>query len=233
MSLQHILKIGILTVVLLTFASTAALADVQTVKFGVNTSSIAGGSYFLAFQLEDGSGTGDANNTVTLSDFAFGGGSALDPAVRPTLYSYPALNGGASGDLLAGVALTDSDPYFNAAILGFDAGTELTFDASFTNNKDTGSFPDLFLVSILDSTGAGISTADSNNDSFITVTLDGTKVTQPNGAVTPPTQFFAASAPYEIPAPAAVPEASSLLLLAACCGFLGLWPKLRARLSNQ
>jgi len=55
--------------------------------------------FSLDFQLTDGSGTGDANNTVILSDFGFGGGTAV---------GNPNLTGGATGDLASTVTLTDT-----------------------------------------------------------------------------------------------------------------------------
>src|SRR5579859_8130563 len=71
------------------------------------------GPFSLNFQFTDGQGTGDANNTVTLSSFAFGGGSAAGG---------PSLTGGASGSLGSGVVLTDS-AFFNAFTEGFTPGT--------------------------------------------------------------------------------------------------------------
>ncbi len=46
------------------------------------------GPFSIFFEFTDGSGVGDANNTVTMSNFNFGGGSALGNAV---------VFGGASG----------------------------------------------------------------------------------------------------------------------------------------
>jgi len=66
-------------------ASTATYANL-IYMVSLNTTSIAGGNYTLAFQLTDGSGTGDANNTATLSSFNFGGG-ALPDALRIARHS--------------------------------------------------------------------------------------------------------------------------------------------------
>ena len=226
MSIKHNLRTSIFAAALLIFASTAAWADAYDVEFVLNTSLIetqCAGDCYLAFQLADGSGTGDANNTVTLSGFALYGGS-LDT-------SNVSLFGGAANPQPGFITLTDSDPTFNAAVQGFIPGSELAFEATFTNNADTGPFPDLFTMSILDPGWNGIPTLDTINDSFITVTLDGTTVPLPNGLPGPPTSFWASDltqTTYDIPAPG-VPEPSTTALLAVCFGFLGLRRKLRAQ----
>src|ERR1017187_697775 len=57
------------------------------------------GPFYVEATFTDGSGVGDANNTVTMSNFTFGGGSALGG---------PLVFGGASGSLATGVTITDS-----------------------------------------------------------------------------------------------------------------------------
>jgi len=203
--------------VLLAGGMAATAGPLITTTFSLNTSGIEGmGTFYLAFQLADGSGTGDANNTVTLYDFNFGTGSA---AGSPMLY------GGASGDIASVLSLTDSDPFFNAAVEGFTPGALLTFNATFTDNPDVGSpVQDQFFMSVLDGGGNGIPTTDAVNDSFITVTLDGT-VDNANGVPTPPRQTFAADltqTSYNLPAPEAVPEPGSYFMLALGAGLLGL-----------
>lgn len=63
----------------------------------------AAGPFRLEFQLNDGSGMGDANNTVALSDFDFSAPSFLAPAI---------VTGGASGSAASTVTLTYS-AFFN------------------------------------------------------------------------------------------------------------------------
>jgi len=181
-------------------------ASSYTVPYLLPTNSIVGeGTFSLAFQLVDGSGVGNADNTIKLFDFNFFGGSASG---SPTLF------GGASGDLATGLTLTNSDPFFNAAIQGFVPGQKITFDATYSNNLDT-PFPDLFLVSVLDPLGNGIPTLDTMYDSFLTVSLTGT-TTVVYGVTTPPSSFFSADltqTSYNLAAPIVTPEPGSLVLL--------------------
>src|ERR1700680_1459779 len=68
----------------------------------LNTTPLVGhpaGPFYVEFAFTDGSGFGDANNTVTMSHFTFGGGSSLGS---------PVVFGGASGSLETGVTMTDS-----------------------------------------------------------------------------------------------------------------------------
>lgn len=224
MFIPNIFKSTILAVILAAVGSTAARAGAFTVEFSLNTTSIVGlGTFSLAFQMVDGSGTGDADNTVSLYDFNFSGGSASGPAM---------LFGGATGSVATGLTLTNSSPLFNAAVQGFVPGHQLTFEATLTDNAGA-PFPDLFTMSILDPSGNGIPTFDTVNDSFLTVTLDGTTTTLPKGITVPPTSFFGADpsqTSYGLPAPTAVPEPSSLILLAASCVFLLFQRKVRSRL---
>src|SRR4051794_1059710 len=69
-------------------ARSAGIYDIS-----LNTASLIGhiaGPFSLDFQLIDGAGTGDANNTAQLTDFSFNTGSAA---------GLPVLLGGASGSL--------------------------------------------------------------------------------------------------------------------------------------
>src|ERR1039457_6856102 len=77
-----------------------AIAD-AIYQVTLDTSSLVGhpaGPFYVYGTFTDGSGIGDANNTVTMSDFTFGGGSALGS---------PLVFGGASGSLATGVPITE------------------------------------------------------------------------------------------------------------------------------
>jgi hypothetical protein len=222
--MRNILKSCILAAVLAALGSTTARANSLMASFELTTTSIVGdGTFSLAFQLVDGSGIGNADNTVQLFSFDFDGGSASGSAL---------LFGGASGDVVNGLTLTNSDPLFNAAIQNFVPGQYVSFNALFTNNNDT-PFPDLFLVSILDPNGNGIPTLDTMYDSFITVTLNGTS-TVVNSMTVPPTSTFAEDPTqlpdYGLPAPVVTPEPSSLVLLASSCLLLVLLSLFRSQL---
>src|ERR1700758_962347 len=84
-----------------------AHAGIITGTVSLGTVDLAGsGTFELVFVLTDGSGAGDANNTVTLSNFAFGAGGS-GGSVDALLTA-----GGATGNLTTGVTLIDS-AFFN------------------------------------------------------------------------------------------------------------------------
>jgi hypothetical protein len=121
------------------------------------------GPFYLFFQLTDGSGTNDGNNTATLSLFNFGGGTAIDP---------PFTLGNASGDLNSTVILNDST-FSNFFAQAFNPGGSLSFDVDLTTNIDQGGTPDAFAFSILDSEAYSIPTLDpSGADTLLTINID-------------------------------------------------------------
>ena len=111
------------------------------------------GPFSLAFEFTDGSGTGDGNNIVTMSNFEFGLGGAIVGA--------PFTSGGASGDLSTAVVLTDTG-FDNIFFQGFTPGTILQFDLSVTTNVDPGGIPDELIMSILDSSFSPLPTTSSS-----------------------------------------------------------------------
>jgi hypothetical protein len=123
------------------------------------------GPFAMAFQLTDGSGLADANNTATLSNFQFGGGSAgVCPAACSTF-------GGATGSALSSIVLTDNT-FFTAFTEGFTPGSTLSFQVDLTTNVDLGGTPDLFAFSLLDNAGFSIPTLDPTGaDTLLTVNL--------------------------------------------------------------
>ncbi len=147
-------------------AGFAVLVPAATKIITVNTSPLIGhpaGPFSLAFQLTDGSGAGDANNTVTVTGFQFGGGNATGS---------PAFAGGASGSLTSSVTLTDS-AFVNFLVQPFVPGSRLTFVVSVTANLESGEIPDRFGFAILDSGGAEIPTlAGEKVDQLVAVAID-------------------------------------------------------------
>jgi hypothetical protein len=164
--------------------------------------------FYVDFQLTDGSGAGDANNTATINNFAFGGGV---PTGSPTL------TGGASGNLFTQVNLTDSN-FFNEFFQQFTPGSTLSFNVQLTTNVDAGPTPDQFSFAILDDTLAEIPTEGLLNvgsDVFLTADIN-----SPN----PPIQSYASDptrspagggGPIDLGSPGVqiVPEPTTLALL--------------------
>ncbi|HLP08173.1 MAG TPA: NF038129 family PEP-CTERM protein [Opitutaceae bacterium] len=150
---------------LLAFFATpfAANAD-ATYNVQLDTSSlVAPGAFSLNFQFGSGSEF-DLDNTVTLSNFNFGGGSAMGTA---------SLSGYALGDLTSGITLQDSAPSATLTefLQDFTPGSSLSFDISFSENLSLDGNSDLFTFSILDS-GVNIWTASpSGTDAFLELTI--------------------------------------------------------------
>jgi hypothetical protein len=210
MKLRQIIQSCVLAALMTLGSTGVATAAPAHYKITLDTAALVGmGPFSIAFQLADVSGTGDANNNFKLSAFNFHGGSA-DGGLM--------LFGGASGNLSTSVNLVDSDPFFNAFVQSFIAGTSLSFEADFTNNSDGGAMPDLFTVSLLDGLGVGIPTLDpTGNDTFLTFGLiggPGPSILTAGSDVTRTT--------FALAAPLVVPEPSSILLVAASLGALVL-----------
>lgn len=105
-------------------------------------------TYYTEFTLSDGSvvnpGTPDTNNTVTFSNFLFGGGASGG--------SLPE-TGNSSGSTASTVTLTDGDAGGVADhAQAFTPGSFLSFDVTTTTNADAGGVPDSITFYLLDST---------------------------------------------------------------------------------
>lgn len=99
----------------------------------LNTSALQGhpsGPFSLDFQLVDGSGSGDGNNSVVIGEFDFGGGGWL---------------GGDPGT----ITLTDSN-FLTEFFQWFTPGAYLKFEVSTTTALDAGPTPDEFSFALLD-----------------------------------------------------------------------------------
>src|SRR6185312_13251794 len=125
--MRHKLLLAVPLTTMLLLTTGTGFADEVT----LNTAPLIGdtaGPFSLVFQLTDGSGIGDGNNTVTISNFQFGSGG---PSGSPTTF------GGVSGDVGSTVTLVDSS-FLNYLIQPFTPGTTLEFTVTTTNNVDSG-----------------------------------------------------------------------------------------------
>jgi len=185
-----------------------AHADIITGSVSLDTSALFG-TFELAFIFTDGSGTGDANNTVTLGNFLFGAGGSAGTVDASLSF------GGESGDLTSGVSLIDSS-FLNIFASSFTPGSLLSFDFGLTTNVDAGGTPDQFSLVLLQPDGSIVNTEDpSGANSLLTVNLD---------SAHPAISTFASDlTPAAIVTEStAAPEPPSLLLLAI--GLVGaLW----------
>ena len=168
---------------------TAQTGGAATIEYfvDINTASLVGnasGPFSLDFQLNDGSGTGDGNNTATINNFTFGSGSAAGTAN---------LSGGASGNLSSAVTLTDTSA-FNEFYQTFDAGSTVSFDVTLTLNSDSGPTPDSFAFAILDNTLSNIPTTGVG-DSYLLVNLGPTPGVVIGSSVSPGVTLSATPVP--------------------------------------
>ena len=191
----------------------------------VNTNVISGlAGYAIAFSFQDGSGLvpGDSNNTATLSNFNFGGGSSAGS---------PVLVRGATGSLGGGVVLTDSD-FSNLFVQGFTPGSSLSFALDLTTIVDGSGTPDFFGFSILFNDGVNTNPLptldDLGGDNLLYVNID---------SANPAAAVFATAAGSQValdapglsappppgPGPGQLPEPGSLpLLLVGLAGLFGV-----------
>ena len=166
---------------------TSSLSGTQTVVFGLTN--------FDA-----------SSNTVVLSGFAFGGGSAV-PATVDCTFGGTFSGLGCSGDLATGVTLEDLDPTATFFLQQFDPGSSLSFKLEATSNF-SGPVPDQFAMYVCD---AALSTCYSDDASGALLLLDLT------GATISPASFTLFGASGEgLPAPVVTvaPEPGTLLLFA-------------------
>jgi len=174
----------------------------------LNTAPLVAGSagpFSLDFELIDGSGTNDGNNSVILTGFSFGSGGSAGTAT---------LTGGATGDLLSGVTLTDSS-FLNDFAQPFVPGSILSFTLQLSTNQEVTGFPDEFTFAILDRTGGELPT-QSFFDVFVDIDITAQTTVQTFGS-DPTRAPRGGGPPLSIPAPTVqgiVPEPSDLIPLA-------------------
>jgi len=198
MKTNQLLKGTLLLAAGIFLSAAAANAAVYHATIDTSTLTATGnGPFSLDFQFNGGDTPG--NNTVVLSSFSFGGGSASGS---------PTLSSGVTGSLLTSVTFTN-DTAFSEFYQTFNPGTQILFDITVTQNID-GITPDSFSVAILDGTLANIDT-NSPSASLIQFDIDTTgnlSVTSSSG-----TGIYAGVT-------AAVPEPSSTMLAGLLSGGL-------------
>lgn len=144
--------------------SQEASADVTVT---LNTSALVdhpAGPFSFYVALTDGSGVGDGNNSVTLTNISFGGGSALGSTLA---------FGGATGSLETKVTITDTS-FFGFFTEQFAPGLQLSFSLHSTMNDEAGAIPDRFTFFILDSSGVPVPTLAPYADYFLGVDVHST-----------------------------------------------------------
>jgi hypothetical protein len=134
--------------ILLLIFCVAALADTLTLNTAPLESS-GTGPFTIDLQFNSGNG-GDSTNTVTLSDFGFGGGS-IDTTPSSSTGDINVVSSPFS------VTLSTDTSFYNEVQFGFTPGSTLSFDVANTSNVDT-TAPDTFTFAIFDNTGNEIPT---------------------------------------------------------------------------
>jgi len=185
----------------------------DTLHVSLDTSPLGGNLFSIVFYLINGDAT--MNNTATVSNAQFGGGSLLGV---PTLATT-----GASGSLATSLTLTDIE-FFNAYIHDFGAGSSLSFDLAFTANF-AGGTPDSLAFVLLDgATLAPIPTLDPlGSDVLLLFDLSNPGSGQAYATDPERTAITLAAPVVTQSEPASVPEPRPLALTATMLAGLACW----------
>jgi hypothetical protein len=195
----------------------AATAHANPFLVTLDTSPLSG-TTTLAFGLTNFDA---ASNTVSLSAFGFGGGSAVAGSEDCTLGgTFSGL--GCSGNLTTGIALQDLDPTAAFFTQQFNPGSSLSFVLSTSNNFAAG-VPDQFAMFLCD---GSFSTCYSDDATGAMLLLDFS-----GGSLSPSSFVRFGASLQNLDAPVvtvtAVPEPGTLLLLAG--GLAGVAARRRKR----
>jgi hypothetical protein len=171
----------VLIAVLALLSQTAKADSINTtLNLSFGTAALQGqGAFEMAFLLTDGSGAGDQNTTIQLTNFQFGAGGFGGGVTTDS-------TGGFAGNLAAGASLIDSS-FFNLFGANFTPGSQLAFKLSIVSSSLDSPTPDLLELVILDLSGNPVFTTDpSGQNTLITANLD---------SANPSIQTFAVAVP--------------------------------------
>jgi len=228
MTTTRTLTLGVLALVCLALASPRARAGFSF-SVTLDTSPLVGDPYYVEFALTGGPTTsGTFANSVTISNFQFGGGSAIVDNTLTPFASPSALIGTPIGDMGSTVTLSDAADFTTIFRQAFNHGSQLSFSISSTTNVNTvNNVPDGFGFGLLDGSGNAIPTQEPNfTYALITFSIDSPAPTVNSFGTTPdsPVQL---SPPVVTPALSAVPAPPSLVLagIGSLTGLLIYWSR--------
>ncbi len=222
---------------LLMCTASLGVAHATSVNVLLNTSALAADTsdqpFALEFDLENGTLSSNPVNSVSISNFNFGGGAAFPTTDLTTYFT----EGGGSGDIASSVVLLGNSPR-NLLSQGFTPGATLSFTINYTNNPTSAPALDTFAFGILDSSGTEIPTRGGRIfDAFIQIDFSSATPTILSFASDPTRATGGPLAPvgqgqFLTIEAAAIPEPATLGILASGLGFCVLRKRNRARLHN-
>jgi|GEM_PF-1750274 len=181
----------------------------------INTASLpalGSGNYSLDLSLLDGDGT-LGNNSISVSNFAFGGGGTIVGSATTVIPGTSDV--GVTGDL-SGTVKLDNTAAFQDLSQGFSNGTSsISFDVTTTANGSI--TPDQFAVTLLDNTGATITTTAPDGYSLFTQPID---LALASGGGFSGSSPYSGTGSFSGVTVSGVPEPSRALLLVGAFGAL-------------
>lgn len=156
------------TILAFSFVLTAVTANAAPFQVTLDTSQLAG-VHTLGFGLTN---FDPAFNIVSLSEFDFDGGSAVAASEDCTLGGFFS-GDGCSGNLSAGVTLTDVDPIAAFFTQQFNAGSSLSFVLNTTNEFSGASIADRFGMFLCDGSLTTCYSDDANIGAMLLLDLSG------------------------------------------------------------